>query len=141
MCIRDSGLILPIMPSLIREVEGVSLAQAAVWGGVLTTVFAMLQFLCSPTLGSLSDRFGRRPVLLVSLFVMSLDYLVMALAGSIWLLLAGRIVGGIVAATQSVGYAYIADISKPEEKAARFGLIGAAFGLSLIHISEPTRPY
>lgn len=126
------GLILPVMPDLIREVEGVSLAQAAVWGGVLSTVFAVMQFLFSPIMGALSDRFGRRPVLLVTLMIMSLDYLVMAVAGSIWLLLAGRIVGGITAATQSTAYAYIADISKPEEKAARFGLIGAAFGIGFV---------
>ena len=126
------GLILPVMPGLIQEVEGASLAEAAVWGGILSTVFAMLQFLCAPTVGNLSDRFGRRPVLLVSLFVLSLDYLVMALAGSIWLLLLGRIVGGITSATQAVGYAFIADISKPEEKAARFGLIGAAFGVGFV---------
>jgi DHA1 family tetracycline resistance protein-like MFS transporter len=126
------GLILPVMPGLIREVEGGTLAEAAVWGGILSTIFAMMQFLCAPLVGNLSDRFGRRPVLLVSLFVLSLDYLVMAVAGSIWLLLAGRIVGGITSATQSVGYAYIADISKPEEKAARFGLIGAAFGIGFV---------
>ncbi|MEC9311176.1 MAG: MFS transporter, partial [Pseudomonadota bacterium] len=93
------GLIMPIMPSLIVEVQGGSLADAAIWGGVLSTVFAVMQFLFSPVLGSLSDAIGRRPVLLVSLFVMALDYLVMALAGSLWLLLAGRLIGGITAAT------------------------------------------
>lgn len=126
------GLILPVMPALIREVEGGTLAEAAVWGGILTTVFAVLQFLCAPALGALSDRFGRRPVLFVSLFILTLDYLVMAVAGSIWLLLAGRIVGGAATATQAVGYAFVADISKPEEKAARFGLIGAAFGMGFV---------
>ncbi len=85
-----------------------------------------------PTIGNLSDRFGRRPVLLVSLLVMGLDYLVMAVAGTIWLLLAGRIVGGITAATHSTASAYVADISKPEEKAANFGLIGAAFGVGFV---------
>ena len=126
------GLIIPVMPDLIREVNGGTLAQAALWGGVLTTSFAVMQFLFGPLLGGLSDRFGRRPVLFVSLGIMTLDYLVMAVAGSIWLLLAGRIVGGITAATQSVGYAFVADISKPEEKAARFGLIGAAFGAGFV---------
>jgi DHA1 family tetracycline resistance protein-like MFS transporter len=126
------GLIMPIMPSLIVEVQGGSLADAAIWGGVLSTVFAVMQFLFSPVLGSLSDAIGRRPVLLVSLFVMALDYLVMALAGSLWLLLAGRLVGGITAATHSTAGAYIADISKPHEKAANFGLLGAGFGAGFV---------
>jgi DHA1 family tetracycline resistance protein-like MFS transporter len=126
------GLIMPVMPDLIQEVGGGTLATAAVWGGVLTTSFAMMQFLFSPLLGRLSDAFGRRPVLLVSLFVMSADYLVMALAGSIWLLLAGRIIGGITAATHSTAHAYMADISRPEDKAANFGLIGAGFGIGFV---------
>ena len=126
------GLILPVMPALIQEVGGGSLAEAAIWGGILSSAFAVMQFIFGPVVGALSDRFGRRPVLLIALFVMSLDYLVMAVAGSIWLLLAGRIVGGITAATQSTASAYVADISKPEEKAARFGLIGAAFGIGFV---------
>ncbi len=126
------GLILPVMPALIQEVTGGQLANAALWGGVLTTSFAVMQFLFSPTLGNLSDRFGRRPVLLVSMGVMALDYLVMALAGTIWLLLIGRIVGGVASATQATATAYIADISRPEEKAARFGLVGAAFGIGFV---------
>jgi DHA1 family tetracycline resistance protein-like MFS transporter len=126
------GLILPVMPDLIRETTGGTLAQAAVWGGILSTAFAAMQFLFGPILGALSDRFGRRPVLLVSLVVMAADYVVMALAGSIWLLLAGRIVGGITAATHSTASAYMADISAPEDKARNFGLIGAAFGLGFV---------
>ena len=82
------GLMIPVMPNLIREVGGGSLAEAAIWGGILTTTFAVMQFIFGPIVGGLSDRFGRRPVLLVSLVVMALDYVVMALAGSIWLLLA-----------------------------------------------------
>ncbi|TMV07608.1 TCR/Tet family MFS transporter [Ruegeria sediminis] len=126
------GLIMPIMPSLIVEVQGGSLADAAIWGGVLSTAFAAMQFLFGPVLGNLSDAFGRRPVLLVSLFVMVLDYVVMALAGTIWLLLLGRIVGGITAATHSTAAAFMADVSKPHEKAANFGLIGAAFGVGFV---------
>ncbi|MDB2578891.1 TCR/Tet family MFS transporter [Tateyamaria sp.] len=126
------GLIIPVMPDLIREVNGGTLASAAVWGGILATSFAVMQFLFGPLLGGLSDRFGRRPVLLLSLVVMSADYLVMAFAGSIWLLLAGRIVGGITAATQATASAYMADISTPEKKAANFGLIGAAFGMGFV---------
>jgi DHA1 family tetracycline resistance protein-like MFS transporter len=126
------GLIIPVMPNLIEEVTGGGLSQAAIWGGILTTVFAVMQFLFGPTLGSLSDRVGRRPVLLASLGFLALDYLLMAVAGTIWLLLVGRIIGGITAATTSVASAYIADISRPEEKAARFGLVGAAFGLGFV---------
>tara|TARA_R110002049_G_scaffold140930_5_gene302309 strand:- start:39718 stop:40917 length:1200 start_codon:yes stop_codon:yes gene_type:complete len=126
------GLILPVMPDLIREVTGGGLSQAALWGGVLTTTFAAMQFIFGPVLGALSDRFGRRPVLLTSLVVMALDYVVMALAGSLWLLLVGRVVGGITAATHSSASAYIADISKPAERAARFGLIGAGFGAGFV---------
>ncbi|OIQ35406.1 MAG: tetracycline resistance MFS efflux pump [Roseobacter sp. MedPE-SWchi] len=126
------GLIMPIMPNLLLEVQGGSLADAAIWGGILSTAFAVMQFLFSPVLGSLSDALGRRPVLLISLLVMTLDYLVMALAGSLWLLLVGRIVGGITAATHATAGAYIADISKPAEKAANFGLLGAAFGAGFV---------
>ena len=126
------GLIVPVMPDLIIEVQGGTLATAALWGGVLSTVFAVMQFGFSPLLGNLSDRFGRRPVLLISLVVMALDYLVMALAGSMWLLLIGRVVGGITAATHSTASAFMADISKPEDKAANFGLIGAAFGMGFV---------
>ena len=126
------GLILPVMPDLIREVQNTDLGSAAVWGGVLATAFAVMQFLAGPFLGNLSDRFGRRPVLLVSLVAMALDYLVMAVAGTIWLLLLGRMVGGVTAATQSTASAFMADISKPEEKSANFGLIGAAFGLGFV---------
>lgn len=126
------GLIVPVMPDLIQEVQGAGLGTAALWGGVLSTTFAAMQFLFGPLLGALSDRFGRRPILLISLAVLTIDYLVMAVAGSIWLLLLGRVVGGITAATQSTANAYMADISKPEDKAANFGLIGAAFGLGFV---------
>ncbi len=126
------GLIMPIMPDLIREVQGGTLADAALWGGVLATVFAVMQFLFGPVIGNLSDSFGRRPVLLVSLFVMALYYLVMALAGSLWLLLAGRIVGGVTSATHATANAYMADISKPADKAANFGLLGAGFGVGFV---------
>lgn len=126
------GLILPVMPDLIAEVEGGTLGTAALWGGILATTFAVMQFVFGPILGSLSDRYGRRPVLLISLLVMTVDYLVMAIAGSIWLLFLTRVVGGITAATQSTASAFIADISKPEEKSANFGLIGAAFGLGFV---------
>ncbi|MFC4671534.1 TCR/Tet family MFS transporter [Seohaeicola nanhaiensis] len=126
------GLIMPIMPDLIREVHGGDLANAALWGGALATAFALMQFLFGPVVGALSDRYGRRPVLLVSLLFMTLDYLVMALSGSIWLLMLGRIVGGITAATHATASAYMADVSRPEDKAANFGLIGAGFGIGFV---------
>ncbi|TCP44174.1 TCR/Tet family MFS transporter [Rhodovulum marinum] len=126
------GLILPVMPDLIRDIEGVDVSQAAVWGGILMTSFAVMQFLCGPLIGNLSDRFGRRPVLLISLATMALDYVVMALAGSIWLLLAARIVGGVTASTQATASAFLADISPPEKKAARFGMVGASFGIGFV---------
>ena len=126
------GLILPVMPALLREVSNIPLADAALYGGVLVTAFALMQFIFGPVIGSLSDRYGRRPVMLISLLVMALDYIVMALAGAFWVLLVGRMVGGIAAATQSTAAAFMADISKPEEKAARFGMIGAAFGMGFV---------
>ena len=126
------GLIMPVMPDLIQEVGDFDLANAAIWGGILTTIFALMQFFFGPTIGSLSDRFGRRPVLLISLAVMAFDYVLMAVAGTMTLLIIGRILGGITAATQSTAAAYMADISKPEEKAANFGLIGAAFGVGFV---------
>ncbi|SHH02722.1 MFS transporter, DHA1 family, tetracycline resistance protein [Cognatiyoonia sediminum] len=126
------GLIMPVMPDLIQEVEGAGIADAAVWGGILATIFAAMQFIFGPTLGSLSDRFGRRPVLLISLAVMAFDYILMAIAGSITFLIVARIIGGITAATQSTAAAYMADISEPDQKAANFGLIGAAFGVGFV---------
>ncbi len=126
------GLIIPVMPDLIKEVGNVNLSDAALWGGVLSTTFAVMQFLFGPIIGNLSDRYGRRPILLVSLVVMALDYLVMAVAGAMWLLLLGRVFGGITAATQSTASAYMADISTPDEKAVNFGLIGAAFGIGFV---------
>jgi DHA1 family tetracycline resistance protein-like MFS transporter len=126
------GLIMPVMPDLIVEVQGGSLANAALWGGILSTVFAIMQFLFGPLIGNLSDRFGRRPVLLISLVVMTVDYLVMAVAGSMALLLVGRVVGGIATATSGTASAYVADISAPKDKAANFGLIGAAFGIGFV---------
>lgn len=126
------GLILPVMPDLIEDVQGASLSDAALWGGVLAASYAVMQFLFSPVVGNLSDRFGRRPVLLLSLFVMMLDYIVLAFAGSIWLLLLGRLIAGIAASTQSTALAYMADISAPEKRAKNFGLISAGFGVGFV---------
>jgi DHA1 family tetracycline resistance protein-like MFS transporter len=126
------GLIMPVMPDLLQDLGGSTLANAAIWGGILSTVFALMQFVFGPMVGNISDRFGRRKVLLVSLAVMSLDYVVMGFAQSLWLLFVARVLGGITAANHSTASAVIADVSKPEERGANFGLLGAAFGIGFI---------
>ncbi|MGH1331288.1 MAG: TCR/Tet family MFS transporter [Paracoccaceae bacterium] len=126
------GLIFPVMPDLLREVTGADLSHAAVWGGVLATSFAVMQFLFGPIVGNLSDAYGRRPILLIALGAMALDYMLMAVAGTIWLLLIGRLIAGITAATHSTAAAFMADISAPDERAKNFGLIGAAFGVGFV---------
>ena len=126
------GLIIPVMPELLREIGGGDLGNAAIWGGVLSTVFAAMQFLVGPTLGSISDRYGRRPVLLISLVVIAVDFVVMGLAHSIWLLVITRIIGGIAAATQSTAAAFISDISTPKNRSANFGILGATFGVGFV---------
>jgi DHA1 family tetracycline resistance protein-like MFS transporter len=121
-----------VMPDLIREVSGQSLSNAALIGGVLSTVYAAMQFLFSPFLGRLSDAYGRRPVLLGTLAIMVVDYVVLALANSLWMLLLARVVGGFASATQATASAAIADLSEPGQRARGFGLIGAAFGMGFV---------
>ena len=126
------GLILPVMPALLEEVQGTDLSGAALWGGLLGAIYAVMQFVFAPLLGNVSDRWGRRPVLLISMGVIAVDYVVMALAASIWVLLAARAMTGIAAATMSTAQAFMADISRPEEKAQNFGLVSAGFGLGFV---------
>ena len=126
------GLIMPVMPDLLREVTGGDLARAALWGGALVGGFAVMQFLFGPVIGNLSDRFGRKPILLASLAVLSGDYVVLALAGSVWVIFAARLVNGVASSTYGTSMAYISDISTPQEKAQRFGLVGAAFGAGFV---------
>ncbi len=126
------GIIMPVMPQLLIELGAAGLSEAATWGGILAASFAVMQFFFGPTVGNLSDRYGRRPVLLISLAAMSVDYLIMGFANALWILVVGRIIGGITAATHSTANAYMADISTPDEKAQNFGLIGAAFGVGFI---------
>lgn len=126
------GIIMPVMPELVMEVTGGDLAQAARWGGILSFSYAVMQFFMMPVIGSLSDRYGRRPILLLSLAAYSFDFLMTALAPSIAILLLTRIFAGAFAASFTTANAYIADISPPEKRAANFGLLGAAFGLGFI---------
>ncbi len=127
------GIIIPVLPSLLTDVlQDTSIGDAAIWGGVLASIFAIMQFIFSPILGTLSDEMGRKPVILLALGVMVFYYLTMAWAHSIWLLLFGRIVGGITAATHSTAAAFMADISKAEDKAKNFGIIGAGFGIGFV---------
>ncbi|SLN59727.1 Tetracycline resistance protein, class C [Aquimixticola soesokkakensis] len=126
------GLIFPVMPELIRDLTGRSFSDAALWGGVLATSFAVMQFLFGPVVGNLSDRFGRKPVLLSAMAIMAVDYLAMAVAHTIWLLLLTRTLAGITAATHSTATAYMADVSAPEDRETSFGYIGAAFGAGFV---------
>ena len=126
------GIILPVLPRLIMELTGVTVDRAAGYGGWLAFVYALLQFFCAPVLGNLSDRFGRRPVLLFALFALGVDYLIMGFAPVIGWLFAGRAIAGIAGASFTPAYAYVADISPPERRAQNFGLMGAAFGIGFI---------
>jgi DHA1 family tetracycline resistance protein-like MFS transporter len=132
------GIIIPVMPTLICELLGGSttdpkmVSTAAAYGGWLIAAYAITQFFCAPIVGGLSDRFGRRPVLLGSLFGFGIDFLFQALAPAIGWLFLGRIIAGVMGASFSTAGAYIADISTPEKKAQNFGLMGAAFGLGFI---------
>ena len=126
------GIIIPVMPKLIEELIHGDLSAASRWGGWLTFAFAIMQFICAPVLGNLSDKYGRRPVLLFSLFGFGIDYIFLAIAPTIGWLFVGRIIAGITGASFTTASAYIADISAPADRAKNFGMIGAAFGLGFI---------
>jgi MFS transporter, DHA1 family, tetracycline resistance protein len=126
------GIIIPVIPSLLSGMLGSTISEASPWGGWLIASFAAMQFLFSPLMGNLSDRYGRRPILLLSLFGFGVDYLLTAFAPTIGWLFLGRIVAGIMGASFTTAGAYIADISPPEKRAQNFGIIGAAFGLGFI---------
>ena len=123
------GIIVPILPKLVETLSGAATDVAAYIYGLLAMLYALMQFLFAPFLGSLSDRFGRRPVILISLFGAGLDYFLLAWAPSLAWFFVGRILAGITGANYSAAVAYIADISTPEKRAVNFGLVGAAFGL------------
>lgn len=126
------GLMMPVMPSLLTELTTLPVSDAARWGGALSVVYALMQFVFGPTLGSLSDRFGRRPVLLVSMFTMAVDYLIMALSLNLAMLFVGRTLSGVAGATFSAASAYIADVSSKKDRAKNFGLVGAGFGIGFV---------
>lgn len=126
------GLIIPILPKLVEQLEGGNISAASHTVGLLASLYALMQFVCAPILGSLSDHFGRRPVILASLFGAGLDYVLLAFAPNLAWFFVGRIVAGITGANITAATAYIADVSPPEKRAANFGMIGAAFGLGFI---------
>jgi MFS transporter, DHA1 family, tetracycline resistance protein len=126
------GIIIPVIPKLIKELIHGDISEAAKYGGWLLFAYAFTQFVFSPLIGNLSDKYGRRPVILISLFGFSLDYLLLAFAPTITWLFIGRIISGITGASITTASAYIADVSTPENRAKNFGMIGAAFGLGFI---------
>ncbi len=126
------GIIIPVLPKLVTELTGGSLGEAARYGGFLMFAYSTMQFLFSPILGGLSDQYGRRPVLLISLFGFGVDYLLLGFAPTIGWLFVGRLLAGVMGASFTTASAYIADISTPEKRAQNFGMIGAAFGIGFI---------
>ena len=126
------GIIIPVLPELIKEFVGGDTATAGRYVGVIAAAYSTMQFLCAPVIGALSDRFGRRPVILASLFGLGIDFLVQGLAPSIGWLFLGRVVAGIMGASFTTANAYIADVSEPENRARNFGLVGMMFGLGFI---------
>lgn len=126
------GIIIPVMPKLIQELSGGTLSDASRYGGWLVSTYSVMQFVCAPMVGALSDRYGRRPVILASLFGFGLDFLLMAFAPTLAWLFVGRMISGVMGASFTTAGAYIADVSPPEKRAQNFGLIGAAFGLGFI---------
>src|SRR3954464_10674668 len=125
------GVIIPVLPRLIEDFVGST--RGAAWiNGVFVGVWALMQFVCSPILGSLSDRFGRRPVILLSMTGLGLDYMLMALAPNLAWMLVGRIISGITSSSVSTAFAYIADVTPEEKRAGAYGMMGAAFGLGFI---------
>jgi len=126
------GIVIPVLPKLVETFEGGDTARAAQMYGWFGTAWALMQFIFMPVIGALSDRFGRRPVVLVSCFGLGCDYFLMALAPDLTWLFVGRVISGITAASFGTAFAYIADVAPPEKRAASFGMVGAAFGLGFV---------
>lgn len=125
------GLVIPVLPALIEEFAG-SNAAAGLWNGVMVALWAGMQFIFSPIIGSLSDRYGRRPTILISAAGLAADWVLMALAPNLWWLAVGRIIGGITSSSFTAVFAYMADITAPEQRARAYGLIGAAFSAGFV---------
>jgi DHA1 family tetracycline resistance protein-like MFS transporter len=126
------GIVIPVLPGLVVGFMGGDAAGGAEILGIFGTAWALMQFLFSPALGALSDRYGRRPVILISALGLGLDYILMAVAPSLWWLFVGRVISGITAGSISAAFAYVADVTPPEQRAQRFGLIGVAFGAGFV---------
>lgn len=126
------GIILPVLPKLVKDMTSGEAGAAATIYGLLVALYSLMQFLCGPLIGALSDRFGRRPILLISLIGLVFDYLLLAIAPNLWVIALARIIGGIMGASLTTASAYIADITAPEQRAEYFGYLGAAFGLGFI---------
>ena len=126
------GIIIPVLPRLIEEVGQVSLGEAAVIGGWMAGAYSAAQFLLGPLLGNLSDRFGRRPLLLLAIFGLGADFLLQAFAPTLEWLFVGRLLAGVCGASWVIANAYIADVTAPEDRAKAFGMMGAAFGLGFV---------
>jgi MFS transporter, DHA1 family, tetracycline resistance protein len=125
------GIVMPVLPGLIKDLTG-SLAAAGIWTGLIGSLWALMQFVSAPVIGSLSDRFGRRLVILISTAGLALDWMLMALSPNLWWLVAGRIIGGITSASATALFAYMADVTAPEGRARAFGLIGAAISAGFV---------
>jgi DHA1 family tetracycline resistance protein-like MFS transporter len=126
------GIVFPIMPDLMDRVGASSTAEGALWGGIMMSAYAAAMFLFGPIIGSLSDAYGRRPILIAALVTLTIDYVIMAMADAYWVLLVGRVIAGMAGATYITATAYISDIAKPEQRGAAFGMIGAAFGIGFV---------
>ena len=129
--VMSMGIVIPVLPQLIEQLTGSS-SEASLWNGLFVALWAAMQFLCSPVIGSLSDRYGRRPVILLSVAGLTLDYLLMALAPTLWWLALGRILAGVTSSSFTSAFAYMADITPPESRARGYGLIGAAFSAGFV---------
>jgi MFS transporter, DHA1 family, tetracycline resistance protein len=129
MDVLSLGVMIPVLPNLVKQFGGGDTAVAADWNVLFATVWGVMQFFCAPVLGLMSDRFGRRPVILTSIFGLGIDFLFMAFAPSLWWLFVGRVINGMTAASFSTASAYVADVTTPENRAKGFGLMGAAFGV------------
>jgi DHA1 family tetracycline resistance protein-like MFS transporter len=126
------GIVMPVMPQLVMELTGQSIDQATLPAGLLIATYAVLQFLCGPLMGNLADRYGRRPILLISLAAFAINYMVMGFAPTLAWLFVGRVVSGIAGAVHSPANAYVADVTPPEKRAGAFGFVGAAFGVGFV---------